>query len=427
MMLKEIVTRIFKEIKYFFKYIINHKIIILGFFIYLLFNVSALTNHFMDFFFFGSSIHHCCQGLDFYQIPNAFYAFINGGTLNGTLPEGIASYSSPYITNYNVYHPLITVILGAFFINFAPDVSINIWIYIKILITILTTFYIYKNFKENKFLAFALFIFLINFSQYNDIKISQYQFIFNISLVFLLINFAKNKDQFNGGALYFISLIAKPVGLLFAPVLIIKKKWYVLITGLSLFLVSTLTFKLIGVGDYYIDNIIYHLLTPIPTKGIDFLSLDALLRNGFGISENTVKIIKMISLFGIYLLSFNKKVHINKLLFLLVIYFLLFYDLVFQYHFSVLGPVLAVCVLTLKEFQSNLSRFLILIISLPTTYFIFRILNIGIVDHTNYGIDPTLNTWMLVSLFQLLPIIILTAIVIFPDLKNYIKSKTKNA
>lgn len=238
------------EIKKFFSFILRSKLLILGFVIYFLFNISALTNHFMDFFFFGSSIHHCCQGLDFYQIPNGFYAFINGGGLNGTLPEGLTNYAKNYVANSNVYHPLLTIILGAFFINFDPDLSIKIWMFIKIFITLITTFYIYRNFKDNKYLSFALFIFLINFSQYNDIKISQFQFLFNISLVYLLINLVKNKNQLEGGAIYFITLIAKPVSLLFAPVLFIKKKWYLLISGLLLYLISTTTFKLLGIGDY---------------------------------------------------------------------------------------------------------------------------------------------------------------------------------
>ncbi len=409
------------ELNRFIYYVIKSKLVILGFIIYFLFNISALSTHFLDFFFFGSSIHHCCQGLDFYQIPNGAYAFINGGGLDGTLLNGFEPYAKNYVTNLNVYHPLLTIILGGALILTNPEISINAWIIFKIFISLFSVFYIYKNFIENKYLAFAIFIFLIFFSQYNEIKISQFQFLFNIFILFFLINLTKHKSKLEGGIFYFITLIAKPVSLLFLPVLIIKKEKKLAIIGLSIFLISTLTFNLLGLGDYYTNNIFYHLLTPIATKGIDFLSLDALLRNGFGFSINQIRILKILSLISIYILSFDKKIKIEKSIFLLVVYFLFFYDLIFQYHFSVLGPVLAICLLTLVEFQSRISRILILIISLPNTFFIFRLLNIGIISDKVLGVDPTFTTWKMVSLLQILPILILTGIVLVPDIRRNIK------
>jgi len=409
------------ELSKFISYILKSKLVVLGFIIYFLLNISALTTHFLDFFFFGSSIHHCCQGLDFYQIPNAAYAFINGGGLDGKLLSGFDPYAKNYVTNLNVYHPLLTIILGGVLILTAPEISINLWTLCKIFITLFSVFYIYKNFRYNKYLSFAIFIFLIFFSQYNEIKISQFQFLFNIFILYFLISVSKNKNKIEGGALYFLTLIAKPVSLLFIPVLIIKREKTIAIVGLLIFLVSTLTFNILGLGSYYTNNIYYHLLSPIATKGIDFLSLDALLRNGFGISVNTVKVIKMATLISIYLISIDKKIKIEKSFFLLVIYFLFFYDLIFQYHFSVLGPVLAICLLTLEEFQSKISKILILIISLPNTFFIFRILNIGIISDKVLGTDPTFETWRTVSLLQILPIILLTAIVLTPDIKRYLK------
>jgi hypothetical protein len=415
------------EIKSFLAYIFKSKLVLLGLIVYFLFNLSALTTHFMDFFFFGSSVHHCCQGLDFYQIPNGAYAFTKGGDLTGNLPPGITQYSQNYVTNFNVYHPLITIVLGGFFILFNPDLSIDLWIIIKIFITFGAIYYIYKNFKGNEYLSLGIFIFLINFSQYNDIKISQYQFLFNIFTLLLLINIVKNKNKLEGGTLYFLTLVAKPVSLLWAPILFIKREWTLLFSGLFIFFLSTLTFKILGIGDYYINNVINHVLHPIDAKGIDFMSLDALLRNSLNLSVENVKIIKYIFLFFIYLLAFDKKISIVKLAYLLAIYFLFFYDLVFQYHFSILGPILSICLLVLPEFQTRIAKILILIINLPTTFFIFRILGNGIINNLTLGVDPTIETWRLVSFFQILPIVILAIIVLIPDFKSYLKLIHKNA
>ncbi len=408
------------EIKEFINYIFKSKLIILGFLIYFLFNISALTNHFMDYFFFDSSVHHCCKGLDFYQIPNGAYAFINGGSLTGELPKGTIQYSADYLSNFNVYHPLITVVLGSFLILFNPDISIQLWIYIKIIITLCVIFYIFKNFHGNKFLNFALFIFLINFSQYNDIKVSQYQFLFNIFLLLLLINIVKKRHALEGGILYFLTLIVKPVSLLWIPALIIKKQWTIAIYGLLIFITSTLTFKILGIGNYYIDNLVYHLKTPIEAKGIDFMSLDALLRSTLKLTPENIKIIKYSTLTIIYLLSFDKRISLIKIIFLLIVFFLFFYDLLFQYHYSVLGPILCICLLALPEFQTKIARLLILIINLPTIFFIFRTLNIGIINNPVLGTDPTITTWQIVSFFQILPIFLLTIIVLFPDIKFYL-------
>src|SRR3989344_5633347 len=134
----KIQTRITK----FINHILKSKLLILGFIIYFSFNISALKTNWFDYFFFGSSIHYCCKGLDFYQIPNAAYAFFHGGELNGKLPAGVVRYSEDYVTNRNVYHPLLTVTLGTFFILFDPDISISLWTYMKILITIGAVYYI---------------------------------------------------------------------------------------------------------------------------------------------------------------------------------------------------------------------------------------------------------------------------------------------
>ncbi len=411
----------------FTSYILKSKLIISGIFIYFLFYVSALSSHFLDFFFFGSSIHYCCQGLDFYQIPNGVYAFLHGGVLSGELPSGIEQYSKNYATNLNVYHPLLTLIVGYPLIFFSPDLSINIWTIIKIPITFFAIYYIYINFKNNKLLNLSIFIFLINFSQYNDIRISQYQFLFNIFLLFFLINIVKNKDKFEIGILYFITLIIKPIGILWSPVLIIKRQYKVFLIGLVLFFISTITFNLLGEGKYFTDNLFKHLTKPLLLEGVDLMSLDSLLRNGLGIQPEVIKILKFTFLALIYLLAFSKRVSIIKLFFLLIVQFLFFYDLVYQYHFSVLGPVLSVCLLALPEFQTKMSKILIIIISSPTIFFIIKKFNFQIINDIKDGINPTILGWEIVSIFQLLPIALLTIIVVSPDIKYYLLKLSKNA
>lgn len=404
------------EVKEFLIHILKSRLLILGFIIYFLINISALKTNWLDYFFFGSSIHHCCKGMDFYQIPNGAYSFFNGGELNGINKNNIKPYSDPYVGNYNVYHPLLTATLGGFLIQFNPDNSIIIWNLIKIFLTLFAAYYIYKNFKENKYLNLSIFIFLTNFSQYNEIKLSQFQFIFNIFILFFLIYLVKNKSKFEGGIFFFLTLVAKPISLLMLPVLIFKKEFMVAIIGILLFLISTITFNILGIGDYYTENIKYHLLNPVSTKGIDFMSLDALLRYTFNLPAEIIKYTKFIFLLAIYLLAFNKKVNTLTLIFLLTTYFLFFYDLVFQYHFSILGTVLSICLLTLPNFQTKITRSLILLINLPTIFFLLRLLNFEYYFDQVYGHNPTMLGWQIVSAFQLLPIIMISVIIFIKEI-----------
>ncbi len=406
-----------KEVKNFLINILGSKLLITGFLIYFLFNLSALKTNWLDFFFFGSSIHYCCQGIDFYGIPNGVYSFINGGSLSGAnLPHALKPYSVNTLSNPNDYHPITALILGSLIIIFDSNKSFYYWMIAKILITIPIIYYFYKNFSDNKLINLAIFIFLANFSQYNEIRISQYQFIFNTSLLLLLISLVKKKDNLERGILFFLTLIAKPISLLFLPVLVIKKYYFPAVIGISIFLISTITFNILNIGNYFTDNLIYHLLNPKEGKSIDYMSLDAFLRYTFNISPDFIKYFKYIVLISIYLLAFNKKTHILTLIFLLTSYFLFFYDHLFQYHFSVLGAILPICLLILPNFQTRFAKILILITCLPTTFFILRIINLEFVMDPIYGPNPTMKGWQIVSFFQLLPLTILSVIIFIKEI-----------
>lgn len=403
------------------KELISHKLIFVGVLIQISFFISAIWTNWYDYFFFGSSIHHCCKGLDFYQIPNAVYALFNGGDLTGKLPPGIIQYSQDHFSNLNVYHPLITVGLGSIFLLINPDSAFYLWMLVKLFINLLLAIYIYKNFKTNKYVDFSIFIFLICFSQYNEIVISQYQFLFNSFLLLFLINLIKNKNNKITGFFFFLTLIAKPIGILWAPAFIIKRQLKIFSIGFGLFLLSTGIFLLLGNGFYYTNNLISHFLHPIPTNTIDIMSLDALMRQTFNFSINDIKIIKYISFIFIFALAFKKDVSLVKIIFLLIVYFLMFYDLIYQYHFSVLGPVLAICVLAIPEFQTKIARYFVLIINLPTIFFLLRFFKIGFYNNTFLGPDPTLLGWQIVSFSQILPILLLVTIVLIPDIKKSVK------
>lgn len=219
-------------IKKWFAAIVQHKLISIGLLINVLFYISAAKTKWFDYFFSGSALHLCCKGLDFYQIPNGAYAYLHGGSLSGIVPQGVLAYwiGNPP-SNANVYHPLFTLLVGCFLILFEPTASFYIWMYLKFLLTLWMILYFYKEFKGNKYADFAIFFMLTNFKQYLEIEISQYQFIANLFIFVMLVNLAKNRGSVVNGIWFFMSLIAKPFGLLWLPVLFFKRQYKTLLIG----------------------------------------------------------------------------------------------------------------------------------------------------------------------------------------------------
>lgn len=394
----------------------NKILLILAIIIQISFFISAVWTNWYDYFFFGNSLHYCCRGLDFYQIPNGVYAFFHGGDLTGKIPLNTPPYSFPFYSNWNVYHPLSTLLMGSFFLLFKPEFSFYLFITIRMLLNFALATYLYYNFKTNKYIYPALFLMLINFNQYNEIKIAQYQFLANAFIMLLLISLVKKQDNFKTALFYFATLLIKPISLLWLPVLIIKNKVRTSLYGLALFLACTLFFQLTGIGNYYTQKLLSHFIHPDNLLNYELMSLGAFLRYSFGVTQTHLMVLKLIFMAVVVFLSFSKKVELIKLIYLLALYFLFFYDLVYQYHFTILIPILTIGLLTCKNFQTSLAKLLLVIISLPNLFFILRFLQIGVLDSSLYGTNPTALGWQIVSLGQIIPLFLL-AIVIFKPSK----------
>jgi hypothetical protein len=405
-----------KHIKKWLLFISNHKLIFIGLFINVLFYISASETKWFDYFFSGSALQLCCKGLDFYQIPNGAYAYLHGGSFSGVVPTGIKAYWNGRF-NYNVYHPLFTVTLGNFLTLFEPNRSFYVWMYVKFILTLWMIIYFYKNFRGYKNVDFAIFFILINFTQYLEIAISQYQFVINFFIFLMLINFAKNKNTVLNGIWYFMSLIAKPFGLLWLPVLFFKRKYKTMLIGLLLFLIITALFSLNNSGNYYTYYIIFHFLHPDKSGPIQIISLDAYLRYSTHISEFTLGSLKLLCFVVIVCLSAFKRISLLKAIYLCIVYYLLFYDRVYEYQYTSLLPILAVCLVVCVDFQLRLSKILITIIGLPSIFFLLHFFKIGFIQDPVLGPDPTAFGWQLIVLNRVVPVILLTFYVLISDVK----------
>ncbi len=417
----------------------------IGLLIHMAFFISASSTKWFNYFFSSSSLHLCCQGLDFYQIPNGAYSYWHGGSLSVTHGTTHYWYSVGHpLVNGNVYHPALTILLGSFLTLFSPARSFYVWMFIKLFVNLALLTYFYVNFRQSKYVYQATFLSLINATQYLEIEISQFQFILNTALFLMLIVLAKNEKSSLSGIFYFLTLISKPIGLLWIPLFFFKRRWKMLSIGLGLFVIATGIFLINHSGDYYINNLLGNFFNPVKSGPNQIMTLDALLRYSTPLSENALTVIKLSSLVLIIILSASKRISLQTGLFLAIAFFLLFYDLVYEYHYTALIPIMAICLVTRPEFQKLSSRICMIFISLPSVLFLLHLLyswhfKLGPFDaiqtmtmDPSLGPDPTVLGWQLYVLSRIIPVIALTICVVKPfvipiakDLSAFIRAIRK--
>src|SRR2546430_412129 len=140
-----------------------------GLLIHITFFISASWTKWFNYFFSGSSLHLCCRGLDFYQVPNGAYSYWHGGSLSVTQDTTKYLYGIGFpAVNPNVYHPVLTLLVGSFLILFSPAASFYVWMFVKLLVNLALLTYFFISFRQSKYIYLATFLSLINSTQYRS-------------------------------------------------------------------------------------------------------------------------------------------------------------------------------------------------------------------------------------------------------------------
>jgi hypothetical protein len=116
-----------------------------------------------------------------------------------------------------------------------------------------------------------------------------------------------------------------------------------------------------------------------------------------------------------------RRIHISKAIFLYVAYYLCFYEQVFEYQWSTLAYVSAVCVVTCPEFQTRFSRFCILLTCLPDCFILLNRLHIDVKDLGYLGLIPGATAWEWMVVSKLMPLFLLLVSVLAADFKPILK------
>src|SRR5215813_11077021 len=133
----------------------RHALLGIGLLIHIAFFISASLTKWFNYFFSGSSLHLCCKGLDFYQVPNGAYSYWHGGSLSVTQDTTKYLYGVGFpAVNPNVYHPVLTL--------FSPAASFYVWMFVKLLVNLALLTYFFISFRQSKYIYLATFLSLIN-------------------------------------------------------------------------------------------------------------------------------------------------------------------------------------------------------------------------------------------------------------------------
>ena len=396
-------------------------LIYLGLVIYLLFFISVVWTGWFDAFFSGAALHDGAKGIDFYQLPRGAWAFWHGGSLTGDPLANGSQYAKKAFVNGNVYHPLFTLTLGSFLALFDPARSPYIWLWIKLFISLPVIGYFFWSFRTSRYIAFAMFILLANFSIYLELASWQFHFVLNIFLLLFLILLVQKRQTFLSGFLFGLGLLVKPVGLLFVPMLLIKGRWKIVLFGLGLFVLCTGAFLFHGAGKYYTNNLVNNLSSSGTMGPNQIITFQALLRYTTHWPNFIYQAIQNAALFLVVILSMLRRTPISKAVFLYIAYFLCFYEQVFEYQWSSLAYVLAICVVTCPEFQTGFSRFCILLTCLPGCFILLNYLHVDVQDQGYLGLIPGSTAWEWMVVSKLIPLFLLLVSVLAVDFKPIFK------
>lgn len=400
-----------------YRHLKTYFLIYAGLLIYLLFYISVAWTGWFDIFFSGAALHVGAKGIDFYQVPKGAWAFWHGGSLSGDLPSGSSPYTSQYFSNGNVYHPLFSLIFGSFLTLFDPARAPYIWLWTKLILSLLVISYFFWNFRASKHISFAVFILFANFSIYLELAAWQFQFILNMFLLLFLITLVKKGSAYWSGVLYWLGMLVKPVGLLFVPVLLFKRRWEIALFGISLFILSTVVFIPHGANTYYIDNLKATLTTSGSLGPNQIITLSALLHYAVHWPDLVYQAIQNGLLLLVVFLSSLRRIPMAKAVFLYVVYYLCFYQGVYEYQWSTLAYVLAICVVTCSEFRTKSALFCILLTCLPDCFVLLNLLHVDIKTIGDLGLIPGATAWGWMVVSKLIPLFLLLATVLAPDIK----------
>lgn len=345
----------------------KNALILLFLVIHLSFYVATLWTDHLQLFYPQGTIQKN-KTLDYTTIPNGARTFLEGGPLNG-IPR-------TYKVVENPHHPAITLTLGLFLQIFDIPTGFKVFTVLKILVTSGMFFLLYRKFHEHENFLLASFVFLTFFDQGAEINCGQYWFVLNCFIFFFLYSLQCGHSSFLSSFWYLGTLITKPIGLLWIPQLVIKRKFRVVVVALSAYvLLSLAAYVLLPGGDYFLSYLFGTAVTLPSPDNLPRYTLPAILHY-FGADAGLTEVLKYVVLSTLMLITVTLRLPLISGLMIWTSYSLLFYPLTYTYHYTCLVPFLTLGLLTSREFNDRFVKGCAVLLCLPTPYCLFKLFNL---------------------------------------------------
>lgn len=403
--------------------------------IHLSYYVSALwTDHLLVFFPWDAIQTE--KTLDYSQVPNGAQAFFEGGPISA---EGVKR-DYPVLKR-NVYHPVFTLAVGTPLQWMDIRTGFVAFGLVKLAITGLLFGVLFRRYRHERHFLWAAFIFWTSFPQVIELSSGQYHFLLNAAVFLLLYGLLHGQSSWWLSACYLGSLLVKPIGVLWFPQLVLRRK-FLIAAALVVFVgLTAATHYGIRGGDVYLMGLRFRAESetqPLAPDREAYFNLEVVLVQ-LGLPAALATTLKYFGAAALGASFLLRRMSFIQGVLLSTCYYLMFYSGVFEYHYTSLIPVLTLGVLTQPELQHRFARFWMIVSCLPSPYILLHALPMFAVSpHLLRGLPPdadpsrTLSSsgLLFLVLFRVLPVVMLAAFVVgkvLEDQRPAVSSAAKSA
>ena len=332
--------------------------------------------------------------LDYSQVPNGAKTFFQmqsarsgrrpppptyipgAWTVGGPRPEwsaGTADEPTSYPGLQNVYHPIFTLVVGGVLQVFRLDAGFTVFTLIKLVLTVYWFRWLFAAYHSSAHFLFAAFVMLCHFSQSVEIGSGQYHFLLNGCIFMFLWGSVTGRSQPYLALWYGLSLFVKPLALLWVPMLLMRRTILLAIVPVVMFFAATVLYYMwSGELPFYIENLLMMTTRTLVRPTLPRYSISGIVAVLTAYDSTVVTIVKYLAIVVALVLTFRMRKSMILGVFTWTCYFLLFYSLVYEYHYTTLIPVLVLGILRHREFQGWWARVLIVWICLPSPFLLFK-------------------------------------------------------
>jgi hypothetical protein len=175
---------------------------------------------------FDDAMHRTGRGADFFAVYQAGTNLIDGVSIYSTAP---VRQEVPYYYPYR-YHPFVALTVGLSAQLLPPFVAYGVWIILLQFLLVVNAFKTWLLFQDKVQASLAASLWLVFSPFYLELFMGQFSFVM-ASLIFWTLLAWMRGGRIQGDSLWSLSLIVKSNSVLFAPVLVIQRRWKTLVFG----------------------------------------------------------------------------------------------------------------------------------------------------------------------------------------------------